>query len=187
MRLPEAFWLRLGSLQRLAYTLLMRGRFARWGRKSRLEPGAKLIAPNLVAVGEDVHICEHAWLNAKDDRGDGRPTLEIGDRTYIGRFVHINAWRDVKIGRDVLIADRVFISDGGHQFADKTRPIKLQDDPFLGRVELRDGCWIGIGAVVLPGVSIGRNAVVAANAVVTDDVPDHAVAAGTPARIVKQL
>jgi len=187
MRLPEAFWLRLASLQRLAYTLLMRDRFAQWGPKSRLEPGAKLIAPYLVSVGSNVHICEHAWLNAKDDRGDRQPTLQIGDGTYIGRFVQVNAWRDVKIGRHVLIADRVFISDGGHQYADKARPIALQEDPFLGRVELGDGCWIGIGAVIMPGVSIGRNAVVAANAVVTADIPDHAVGAGIPARIVKQL
>ena len=187
MRLPEAFWLRLGSLQRLAYTLLMRDRFAHWGSKSRLEPGAKLIAPHLMSIGSNVHICEHAWLNAKDDRGDGQPTLQIGDDTYIGRFAHVNAWRNVKIGRNVLIADRVFISDGGHQYADKTRPIALQDDPFLGRVELGDGCWIGIGAVILPGVTVGRNAVVAANAVVAIDIPDHAIGAGIPARIVKRL
>jgi len=183
----EAFWQRLGSLKRLIYTIVMRGRFAHWGSRSRLEGPVVLDSPFLVSVGTGVFIREHAWLNAKDDRGDGAPTLHIGDGTYIGRFAHINAWRDVKIGKNVLIADRVFISDCEHQHADKHVPVAHQADPFIGAVHLHDGCWIGIGAVVLPGVTVGRNAVVAANAVVTQDVPDHAVAAGVPARIVRQL
>jgi len=187
MNKREAFWLRLGSLKRLIYTLLMRGRFARWGARSRLEGSVVLDSPFLVSVGRGVYIREHSWLNAKDDRGDGAPTLHICDGAYIGRFAHINAWRDVKIGNNVLIADRVFISDCGHQYGDKNIPVAQQDDPFLGAVHLRDGCWIGIGAVILPGVTVGRNAVVAANAVVTQDIPDHAVAAGVPASIVKQL
>ena len=182
----EAFWLRLGSLKRLACTLAMRGRFAHWGPRSRLEGSVVLDSPFLVSVGAGVYIREHVWLNAKDDRGDGAPTLHIGDGAYIGRFTHINAWRDVKIGNNVLIADRVFISDCEHQYVDKHVPIAHQADPFVGSVDLREGCWIGIGAVILPGVTVGRNAVVAANAVVTRDVPDHAVAAGVPASIIKQ-
>ena len=52
----------------------------------------------------------------------------------------------------------------------------------MGAVTINDGCWIGIGAVILPGVEIGRNAVVGANAVVTRNVPDFAVVGGVPAR-----
>ena len=182
----EEFWLRWASLRHLIYTTIMRGRFAHWGQRSRIEHGAKLLSPQLIRVGNDVHICEQAWLNAKDDRGDAMPTLHIGDGSYIGRFVHINAWQSVTLGRDVLIADRVFISDCGHQFADPSKPISLQADPFLGPVHLKDGCWIGTGAVILPGVTIGRNGVVAANAVVTRDVADHTVVGGVPARLIKQ-
>lgn len=65
--------------------------------------------------------------------------------------------------------------------------IRLQGDSFIGAVVLQEGCWIGVGAVILPGVTIGRNAVVAANAVVTHNVPDRAVVGGIPARIIKQL
>jgi acetyltransferase-like isoleucine patch superfamily enzyme len=126
-------------------------------------------------------------MNAKDDRGDGAPTLHIGHGTYIGRFVQINAWRNVAIGNDVLVADRVFISDADHNYANTNVPIRLQGDSFCGEVILREGCWIGIGAVILPGVTIGRNSVVAANAVVTKDVPDCVVVGGIPARIIKQL
>lgn len=134
-----------------------------------------------------MHICANAWLNAKDDRGDGAPTLHIGDGTYIGRFVHINAWREVKLEARVLIADRVFISDCGHQFVAADLAVADQPDPFLGAVLLKAGCWIGTGAVILPGVTIGRNAVVAANAVVTTDVPDRTVVGGVPARVIREL
>jgi len=171
----------------LVHTLAARGKFAAWGAGSRLGRGARLIGAEYVRVGSRVLLGERVWLNAKDDRGDGMATLSIGDGTYIGRFAQINAWRSVKIGRDVLIADRVFISDADHDFSDRETPIRLQGDSFRGAVTLRDGCWIGIGAVILPGVTVGRNAVVAANAVVTDDVADHAVVGGIPARTIKQV
>ena len=166
------------------YSTIIRKRFSRWGDRSRIEWPARLVSPGLIIVEDNVRICEHAWLNAKDDRGDGKPTLCIGQGTYIGRFAHINAWRDVQIGRNVLMADRVFISDADHNFTDLEIPIIKQGDRFKGSVCLGDGCWLGIGAVILPGVTIGRNAVVAANSVVTKSVPDHAVVGGIPARLL---
>jgi acetyltransferase-like isoleucine patch superfamily enzyme len=187
MSRTERLWLLMLRLKRLGYTRLMGGRFAHMGKTSRLDLPVKLNGPHLVRVGERVQICEHTWLNAHDDRGDGQPTLHIGDGSYIGRFGHINAWRSVHIGKHVLIADRVFVSDCSHEYADTSRPIWLQGDKFVAPVQLKDGCWIGIGAVILPGVTIGRNAVVGANAVVSKSVPDGAVVAGIPARIIKTL
>ena len=169
----------------LLFTLGVRGAFHAWGRRSRIAPGAELVNPRLVIVGSGITIGHGAWLNAKDERGTGEPTLRIGDGTYIGRHVQINAWREVEIGSDVLIGDRVFISDADHDFADPCVPIRLQGDSFKGPVRLGDGCWIGIGAVILPNVRIGNNAVVAANAVVTRDVPPRSVVGGIPARVLK--
>ena len=186
MKHIEELWLRWASFQHMIYTTIMSSRFYHWGQRSRIERFAKLLSPQLISIGNDVHICEHAWLNAKDDRGDGSPTLFIHDHTYIGRFCQINAWRNVIIEEHVLIADRVFISDAGHQFMDATVPIRHQPDPFLGSVVLKRGCWIGTGAVILPGVTVGVNSVVAANAVVTDNVPDRTVVGGVPAKVIKQ-
>lgn len=169
------------------HTLMAKGRFARWGTHSLICRPCRLVEPRLISVGSGVHISEHSWLNAKDDRGDGRPTLNIGDGTYIGRMCQINAWQDVRIDRNVLIADRVFVSDADHNFEHADTPILLQGDRFKGAVRLREGCWIGIGAVILPGVTVGRNAIVAANAVVTADVPDRTIVGGIPARIIKKL
>ena len=177
----------LARLLNRVHVSAVRSRFATFGKGTVVEYPAKLVHPELVHVGAGVLICEHAWLNAKDDRGDGRPTLTIGEGTYIGRFCHINAWQDVTIGRNVLLADRVFISDADHNYEDIHTPVLMQGDRFKGRVVLGDGCWLGIGVVVMPGVTIGRNAVIAANAVVTSDVPDYAVAGGIPARVLKRL
>jgi acetyltransferase-like isoleucine patch superfamily enzyme len=177
----------LRSIQIQLHTALQRWRFAHWGSRSRLEYPSKLTSPHLVTVGNHVHICANAWLNAKDDRGDGQPTLRIGDGTYIGRMVQINAWRQVDIADNVLIGDRVLIIDADHYFNRSDLPILAQGDGFKGPVRLLEGCWIAAGAVILPGVTIGRNAVVASNAVVTRDVPERTVAGGVPAKIFRQL
>ena len=161
---------------------MMRVRFCSWGKGSRIDHGAKLVSPNLVRVGNNVIIRDNIWINAKDDRGDKMPTLSIGNGTYIGRFVQINAWRQVEIEDNVLISDRVFISDADHNYDNPKIPILHQGDSFTGGVTLKEGCWLGIGVVVMPGVTIGRNAVVAANAVVTKSVPDFAVVGGIPAK-----
>jgi acetyltransferase-like isoleucine patch superfamily enzyme len=181
-------WLdRLQSLQNHLHTKLQQWRFAHWGHWSRLEYPCKLMSPHLVSVGNRVHICADAWLNAKDDRGDGRPTLRIGDGTYIGRMVQINAWREVNIAANVLIGDRVIILDADHNFDGQDLPINEQGDSFKAAVNLLEGCWIGAGVVILPGITIGRNAVVAANAVVTCDVPNRTVVGGIPAKILRHL
>lgn len=175
------------SLQVRGYSLAVRYRFASWGARSAIEPPAKLNSPYLIRVADNVVISAHAWLNANDEQGDGKVTMSIGSGTYIGRFAQINAWRDVVIENNVLIADRVFISDADHVYEDTSTPIILQGDIFKGRVLLREGCWIGIGVVILPGVTVGKNAIVASNSVVTKDVPDYSVVAGIPAKIIKYL
>jgi acetyltransferase-like isoleucine patch superfamily enzyme len=180
-------WALAGRLANLVFTLVARGSFAAWGPGSKIGRGAKLVSPHLVDVGAGVFIGEQAWLNAKDDRGDGKATLFVGNGTYIGRFVQINAWRSVVIGDEVMIADRVFISDANHHVTASDVPIKKQGDSFLGAVTLHNGCWIGIGAVILPGVTVGHNSMVAANSVVTEDVPDRCVAGGIPARVIRSL
>ena len=178
----------LGGFRRIQirfHTKLQSWRFAHWGSRSCLEFPAKLVQPNLILIGNNVYISTAAWLNAKDDRGTGQPTLRIGDGTYIGRMVQINAWRDVEIGPNVLIGDRVLITDADHSFHLTNEPIIWQGDAFKGPVRLIEGCWIGAGAVILPGITIGRNAVVSANAVVTKDVADRAVVGGVPAKSIK--
>ncbi|MDA8100064.1 MAG: hypothetical protein M0042_10590 [Nitrospiraceae bacterium] len=167
------------------YTIWVKSSVSQWGRGSRIYPPATITSPKSIVIGSNVIVREHAWLNVKPS--DSGHSLVIGDGTYIGRFTQINAWRDVVIEPSVLIGDRVLITDADHNYEDPSVPIISQGDAFKGRVLLCCGCWIGIGAVILPGVRVGKNAVVAANAVVTEDVPDYSIAAGIPARIIKTI
>jgi acetyltransferase-like isoleucine patch superfamily enzyme len=184
MRLADTDHGFINRARRLLFSWTMPLRVMAWGRGSRIWPPARITQGDGIVIGDGVTILEHAWLNTKGCREDGKPALVIGDGTYIGPFVHINAWREVTIESNVLIADRVFISDSEHYFQSRHVPIRLQGDFYKAPVRLCSGCWIGIGAVILPGVTVGRNAVVAANAVVRHDVPDYTVVGGIPARIL---
>ncbi len=175
-----------GMLRRIKtwiWTMAIRRRFRRFGTGSVVEPFCALNYPNMVEIGARVHIREHAWINCVS-REDGKSSLVIDDGCYIGRFVHINAFYDIHIESDVMIADRVYIADTDHFYKDPGIPIMHQGDQVKGPVRLKKGCWIGTGAVILPGVSVGRNAVVGPNTVLHKDVPDFGMAFGNPAKVV---
>lgn len=141
-----------------------------------------------IAIGSNVTILNSAWLlalNPGSRERNGNPLLSIGDNSSIGHFVHIVAIESVKIGKKVLIADRVYISDNLHSFDDVEVPIIDQPVKLRGVVEIGDGSWVGENVCII-GARIGRHCVVAANAVVTHDVPDYCVVAGMPARIIKR-
>lgn len=173
-------WLRTGANKVHSYRISRR--FGSCGRKAQIDYPATINCPWALHIGEKVWIREHAWLNCQDLNQSGR-RLVIGNGTYVGRFVHINAYSSVVIEPSVLISDRVFISDVHHQSADDDVPIMDQGNTPPKPVLLKSGCWIGVGAVIMPGVTIGRNAIVGANAVVTKDVPDSMVALGIPAAL----
>lgn len=106
--------------------------------------------------------------------------LEMGKNSVINRGCWVDTRGLVKIGDNVSISPLVVILTADHD---------LNSNCFAGRtrsVEIEDYVWVGARATILPGVSIGRGAVVAAGAVVTKDVPDFAIVAGVPARTVGQ-
>ena len=138
-----------------------------------------------IEIGSNVHIREHAWINCTR-KSKNEPVLIINNNTYIGRFLHLNAKLSVEIGSDVLISDRVFITDHHHGYEDQS-PIKNQPLPKGAPVKLKNGCWIGIGAVINPGVTIGENSIVGSNSVVTKDVKDNTIVGGVPARLIRPL
>ena len=106
-------------------------------------------------------------------------TISIGDGTYLNRNAEVVAAGSVRIGRDCKIARDVIIMD--------TDQHALPGSDLVVRpVEIGDRVWIGARAIVLKGVRIGHDAVVAAGAIVTRDVPPHSVVAGNPARVLRQ-
>ena len=117
--------------------------------------------------------------------GATSPVLRIGSRCSIGRASHIVAHRSVVVGDSVITGPHCYITDQNHVYADPDVPIGEQwptDDPVV----IGDGSWLGAGAIVLPGTSLGRNTVVGAASVVRGEFPDHAVLVGAPAKVVRR-
>ena len=114
------------------------------------------------------------------------PVISVGDRCLFGKGSGIVGHLEIRIGDDVWTGHHVYITDQNHGYEDLGLPISKQVMPERP-VSIGDGSWLGHGTVVLPGVTIGRHVVVGANSVVTSDLPDNCVAAGVPARVVKQL
>ena len=112
--------------------------------------------------------------------------IQIGDHCAIGHRTEILCENEkVTIGNGVRIAAEVFISTGNHNYKDKNIPIYLQglsQQPVV----IEDDVWVGRRAMILPGVTIGKGAVIAACALVTKDVEPYTVVAGIPAKVIKE-
>lgn len=114
------------------------------------------------------------------------PVITIGDRCVIGRGSSIVGHLSITIGDDVFTGPNIYVTDQNHVYRDPDVPIGRQV-PTEAAVEIGSGCWLGTGVVVLPGVTIGSNVVIGAGAVVNRDLPDHSVAVGNPARVVRRF
>ena len=110
--------------------------------------------------------------------------VRIGDKTVVGQECTISAYQHVSIGEQCIVADRVMLIDFDHNVAEVERPIRVQGI-YKRDVRVGNNVWIGYGAQILRGVSIGDNAIIGASAVVTKDVPANAVVAGVPARVIR--
>jgi acetyltransferase-like isoleucine patch superfamily enzyme len=109
----------------------------------------------------------------------------IGAKTVLGQECTVSAYQHVAIGRECVIADRVMLIDFDHGVVEVERPIRLQGI-YKRDVDVGHNVWIGYGACILRGVRVGDNAVIGTSAVVTRDVPDNAVVAGVPARVIRR-
>jgi len=114
------------------------------------------------------------------------PRIEIGDGTWVGKNCSIASINCVRIGKDVLFAGHVHITDHSHGYEDPDTPISKQKLFSKGPIVIEDQCWLGFSCEILSGVHIGKHCVVAARSVVTKDVPSYSIVAGNPARIIKR-
>jgi lipopolysaccharide O-acetyltransferase len=165
------------------FSLAVGGAFASFGRKTVIEPPVRLNGESRIALGSGIFVGANSWLQVIEP-GEG-VAIEIGDGTSIAGNCVLSAAHSIRLGRKVLIARGVYVSDHIHAYDDPGRAILDQGITKVGPVEIGDGAWLGENVVVAPGVKIGRGAVVGGNAVVLEDVPDFAVAVGVPARVVR--
>jgi carbonic anhydrase/acetyltransferase-like protein (isoleucine patch superfamily) len=163
--------------------------FLRFGRGSIMAfPAGSVFGESGIEIGEDTLIGQQVSLTAGMLPGQdfgGLTVLSIGDRCVIGRGSHIVAHQSVTVGHDVWTGPYVYITDQNHGYEDPDTPIGSQF-PVNRPVSIGTGSWLGAGAIILPGASIGRNVVVAAGSVVRGEIPDRCVVAGVPAKIVRE-
>jgi acetyltransferase-like isoleucine patch superfamily enzyme len=153
-----------------------RDQFASIGENVVIEDGVLVFMPEKIRIGSNVYIGHNTIL-----RGYDRGEMVIGDDTWIGQMCYINSAGGVKIGSRVGIGPCVKIMTSEHKEEGRAVPVLMSTLEFAGVVVEDDGD-IGIGSTVLPGVRVGRGAIVGAGAVVTRDVEPFSIVAGVPAR-----
>ena len=180
-----SFHRQAGRVRAKAFSVLARGGFAECGPRTVVEPPVRLDGEARIVLGAGVFVGSDSWLHV-----EGAPTgpvaLEVGDGTSMVGHCVLSAAESVRLGRRVLLARGVYVSDHSHAFEDRSLPVLDQGVDRVAPVEIGDGAWLGENVVVCPGVSIGAGAVIGANSVVTRDVPPYAVAVGAPARVVRE-
>jgi acetyltransferase-like isoleucine patch superfamily enzyme len=165
-------------------------RFGHFGRDSVI-----CFPPNAIFNEQYIHIGDGTLFGPQISLSAGMipgqemvsdTVIRVGDRCLIGKGSGIVGHLEIVIGNDVWTGHHVYITDQNHGYADLSLPISKQVMPERP-VSIGDGSWLGHGTVVLPGARIGRHVVIGANSVVTGEIPDHCVAAGVPARVIRRL
>jgi acetyltransferase-like isoleucine patch superfamily enzyme len=142
------------------------------GLELKIEPRGEIRFGRFVWIGDGTKIRCHEGA------------VEIGAKTVMGQECTISAYQRVRIGDECVIADRAMFIDFDHGIVEVERPIRLQGI-YKRDVEVGNNVWIGYGACILRGVSVGDNSVIGSNSIVTKDVPANAVVGGIPARIIR--
>lgn len=185
--------LTLKSISNRVYTALHRHSFAHWGKRSHIGWRAmNLKGLKYISVGDKTFIAPGIQLTARDSHNGNRytPSIVIGNCCSIRDNAHITAINSITIGDNLLTGTNVLITDNSHgQSIREHMSLPFDERPLYskGPVVIGNNVWLGNNVCVMPGVTIGDGAIIGANSVVTHDIPAFAVAAGIPARIIKQL
>jgi acetyltransferase-like isoleucine patch superfamily enzyme len=163
--------------------------FKRFGKGSFIKPLAvRISGVKHISIGRNCFFGSGLILVAVEELHGRRhePMCLIGDGCAFGEDFVLSCTSRIMIGNNVLASTRVFIADSYHGYEDTGRAILNQPMAGDASVIIGDGSFLGIGCAVLPGVTLGRNCVVGANAVVTKSFPDFSVVVGNPARLIKR-
>ncbi len=158
----------------------------RW--RGRLQTdGLCFVGPGVqFEIGPDavVRLGRWSWIGHGSKIRAHEGEVSIGAKTVMGQECTISAFQHVSIGRECIVADRVMLIDFDHGVVEEDRPIRLQGI-YKRDVNVGNNCWIGYGACILRGSTVGDNAIVGTSTVVTKDVAANAVVGGVPARVLR--
>ena len=158
---------------------MRREAFVRWPVQGNV---LEMLRDGRLEIGPHVLLEPGVWLTSP---APGR--IRIGGGTFLNMGVMIAAVELVEIGEHCMFANGCFVSDAAHRFDDPDRPVPWQGFTSKGPTRIGDNVWCGAHVVVTSGVTIGRRSVIGANSVVTTDIPPFSIAAGVPARVVREV
>jgi len=175
------------TLNRFYIEHFLRPQFSHLGKMPQVfSPQHVVVFGDNVRVGDFAHIISSSdnkvRLTAWPNKGQSAH-IEIGDYCLISPGTRISAAQQIRIGNSCMFAANCYISDSDwHGLYNRTRPFRCTKP-----ITLEDNVWLGERAIVCKGVTIGKNSVIGAGAVVTRDIPANVVAAGNPARVIKTI
>lgn len=170
----------------------IQSKFKRFGDNGLIHHEHHIANPHCISIGDNFYGGYNLRMEAilKYNHQQFDPKIEIGNNVKINNDVHIGCIDKIVIGNNVLMASRIYIADHSHGDTNERSmilPPSMRNITSKGPVIVKDNVWIGEGACILSGVTIGYNVIIGANAVVTKDIPDNSIAVGSPARIVKTV
>jgi len=153
-----------------------------------IDPSCDVRGIERMKFGNNVMIQKDCWLNIAFNNPAPGPMITIDEGTNIGRRCTLSAANRISIGKHVLMAPNVLISDHNHEYRNLNIPIMHQGiTTHEAQVIIGDETWLGINSVIIGNVKIGKHCVIGANSVINTDIPDYSVAVGNPAKVVKTI
>jgi acetyltransferase-like isoleucine patch superfamily enzyme len=164
---------------RIHWHFARRGAFCRWPVSGNV---LEAFEDGRLEVGEGTLFEPGVWVTIADT---GR--VRIGEGTFLNRNVMVAAHELVEIGDHCMFANGCFVTDANHRFDDPDQPVTWQGFTSKGPTRIGDNVWCGANVVVTSGVTVGERCVIGANSVVTTDLPAFSIAAGAPAKVLRQV
>ncbi|MDA0181447.1 acyltransferase [Solirubrobacter phytolaccae] len=158
----------------------------RWGKRLQTD-GLCFVGPEVTfEIGKDavLRLGRWSWIGHGTKIRVHEGECAIGAKTVLGQECTISSFQHVSIGRECVIADRVMLIDFDHGVTEVERPIRAQGI-YKRDVRVGSNNWIGYGACILRGVTVGDNCVIGSNTVVTKDVKSNSVVGGAPAKLLR--
>ena len=135
-----------------------------------------------LTIGEGTLLEPGCWITMAPEA-----RISIGAGCFLNKNTMLAAQESIEIGDHVMFANNCFVGDADHRYDDPEAPVPHQGFVARGPVRIGDNVWFGVGCVVTGGVEIGERAVIGSNSVVTKDVPPRTIAAGVPAKVLREI
>jgi acetyltransferase-like isoleucine patch superfamily enzyme len=164
---------------RIHWEMMRRGAFARWPVHGNV---LEALLEGRLEIGANTLLEPGVWLTAP-----GSARIRIGAGTFLNLRVMVAALELVEIGDHCMFANGCFVTDADHRVDDPDRPITWQGFRSKGPTRVGDNVWCGANVVITSGVTVGERCVIGANSVVNRDLPPYSIAAGAPARVIRQV